>query len=789
MAVDALFQASTDRAIDDLQQRPKAPRVAAPGFSLWGTLKAAPRGAGAGVAESIGFGAEIAGAFGLTFGAYLSGTDPATLFETPEARQKREREAADARAKIDAGEAFSNEAGDTMRRRAADLMPDPETASAAEQVVAGLSRFLPKAIGYTVAGGPVVGAILTGVDEGLTEADKLKREGVDLGTRTKVGTVAGATAGAAVALPLAGRTVGQTAGLYALGGPGAFMGQQAASKAIIDAAGHDKVAQQYDPFDPVGLTLSTLVPLPFAAWGFRNIQRAGREARAPAPTATPEARPLADLGYGDRLKLRYDDARLDDYAVAAAQREGVPAEALLAIKNAGEKSGPTAVSPAGARGVMQFMPDTWKAFGRGDILDPVNSIDAAARFMRTLIDQYGGNVRAAVAHYNGGGKAGAAVARGEAPPARETRAYLDRTDAYVAQRGVGVAARAAVAADPAVADEARVTIVRGQVESAALHAAGDLAGAAQHVAAVSRAADQIASGERVAVDVSGELPRLEEIRRALAGDVVDEARGITAEVRAASAEMRAFVTRALADQRDNRSTVALSQIDEAKRARVLQETGLDLGLGPETIRADTVRHAQGRHSDLTPDDWAMLPWLMQNFDRATRLEPKRGHTGPRVALMAQDPVTGYAYVAEVHGGTKRGQRASVVTFFRDHPNSVASWMDQERGKATRAAGVAPRESMPPEGSPTLTPETLADTPAGSVAQSGDAAADNHVAAALERQAAEIERGSPDLMVQLDGMEAPMRLSEAMAAVRAEAAQMTADAKLLQVAAECALRST
>lgn len=45
---------------------------------------------------------------------------------------------------------------------------------------------------------------------------------------------------------------------------------------------------------------------------------------------------------------------------------------------------------------------------------------------------------------------------------------------------------------------------------------------------------------------------------------------------------------------------------------------------------------------------------------------------------------------------------------------------------------------------------------------------------------------PDLMVQLDGMDKPMRLDDFIAAVKAEADEMTADAPLMQVAAECAL---
>jgi soluble lytic murein transglycosylase-like protein len=50
---------------------------------------------------------------------------------------------------------------------------------------------------------------------------------------------------------------------------------------------------------------------------------------------------------------------------------------------------PDAVSPAGARGIAQFMPKTWDRWGGGlDIHDPKASIEAGARYMAWLIDQW-----------------------------------------------------------------------------------------------------------------------------------------------------------------------------------------------------------------------------------------------------------------------------------------------------------------------------------------------------------------------------------------------------------------
>ncbi len=51
---------------------------------------------------------------------------------------------------------------------------------------------------------------------------------------------------------------------------------------------------------------------------------------------------------------------------------------------------PTAVSPAGAQGLMQFMPKTAKGYGLQNPNDPVQSVDAWARMTADLINQTGG---------------------------------------------------------------------------------------------------------------------------------------------------------------------------------------------------------------------------------------------------------------------------------------------------------------------------------------------------------------------------------------------------------------
>jgi hypothetical protein len=106
------------------------------------------------------------------------------------------------------------------------------------------------------------------------------------------------------------------------------------------------------------------------------------------------------------------------------ERYGLPEGTLSAVENVESGGKDTAVSPKGAKGRFQFMPDTAKAYGV-DTSDPISSAYGAAQYLSDLTKQYG-SVQAALAHYNGGTKAGQAVSQGQEPPALETKNYLTK---------------------------------------------------------------------------------------------------------------------------------------------------------------------------------------------------------------------------------------------------------------------------------------------------------------------------------------------------------------------------
>lgn len=106
----------------------------------------------------------------------------------------------------------------------------------------------------------------------------------------------------------------------------------------------------------------------------------------------------------------------------AASRTGVPAKVLAAVASAESGFDPTAVSPAGARGLMQLMPGTARELGV-DPMDPASAIDGASRLLARHLKEFG-SFPLALAAYNAG--PGAVTRAGGIPPYAETRAYVQK---------------------------------------------------------------------------------------------------------------------------------------------------------------------------------------------------------------------------------------------------------------------------------------------------------------------------------------------------------------------------
>jgi D-alanyl-D-alanine dipeptidase len=108
--------------------------------------------------------------------------------------------------------------------------------------------------------------------------------------------------------------------------------------------------------------------------------------------------------------------------LASAMKWGVSAALLAAQLKAESGFDPDAVSPAGAQGIAQFMPETAASYGLGDPFDPAASIDAQGRLMSDLLKQFGGRPALALAAYNAG--PGAVSPCDCIPDYPETQAYV-----------------------------------------------------------------------------------------------------------------------------------------------------------------------------------------------------------------------------------------------------------------------------------------------------------------------------------------------------------------------------
>jgi len=138
---------------------------------------------------------------------------------------------------------------------------------------------------------------------------------------------------------------------------------------------------------------------------------------APAPTR-PAATPIGR-----------DAARIMALApsiTAAALNHGVDPLLLHAIAHVESRHHPRAVSPAGARGVMQVMPATARRFGVDNeqaLFDADTNLRASAAYLRTLLQRYGNELHLVLAAYNAG-EGAVDKAGGNVPPYPETQAYV-----------------------------------------------------------------------------------------------------------------------------------------------------------------------------------------------------------------------------------------------------------------------------------------------------------------------------------------------------------------------------
>jgi len=118
----------------------------------------------------------------------------------------------------------------------------------------------------------------------------------------------------------------------------------------------------------------------------------------------------------------------DEMIRVIADRYGVEYALVKAVIKAESGFNHLAVSPKGAQGLMQLMPDTAAAVRVQDVFTPQDNIEGGVKYLRRLLDRYDGNLALAVAAYNAGPMRVDEV--GGIPDIAETREYLARVLRY-----------------------------------------------------------------------------------------------------------------------------------------------------------------------------------------------------------------------------------------------------------------------------------------------------------------------------------------------------------------------